>query len=43
MGIPIWNCECDVCKSKDKKDKRYRSSVLIKINDKNIIIDFGQE
>ena len=36
MGVPIWNCECDVCKSTDKKDKRYRSSLLVKINDKNI-------
>lgn len=43
MGVPIWNCECEVCKSKDKKDKRYRSSILININDKNIIIDFGQD
>ncbi len=43
MGVPIWNCECDVCKSTDKKDKRYRSSLLVKINDKNIIIDFGQD
>lgn len=43
MGVPIWNCECDVCKSTDKKDKRYRSSILVKINDKNIIIDFGQD
>lgn len=43
MGVPIWNCECSVCKSLDKKDKRYRSSVLITINNKNIIIDFGQD
>lgn len=43
MGVPIWNCNCDVCTSTDKKDKRYRSSLLVKINDKNIIIDFGQD
>lgn len=43
MGVPIWNCNCSVCKSTDKKDKRYRSSLLVKINDKNIIIDFGQD
>ena len=43
MGVPIWNCNCDVCKSTDKKDKRYRSSLLVQINDKNIIIDFGQD
>lgn len=43
MGVPVWNCDCDVCKSNDSKDKRYRSSLLVKINDKNIIIDFGQD
>lgn len=43
MGVPVWNCECIVCKSTDKKDKRYRSSLLVRINDKNIIIDFGQD
>ncbi len=43
LGVPVWNCECVVCKSTDMKDKRYRSSLLVKINDKNIIIDFGQD
>lgn len=43
MGVPIWNCNCKVCKSNNIKDKRYRSSVLININDKNIIIDFGPD
>lgn len=43
MGVPIWNCNCSVCKSTDKRDKRYRSSMLVMINDKNIIIDFGQD
>lgn len=43
LGVPIWNCECAVCKSTDTKDKRYRSSILVKINNKNIIIDFGQD
>ena len=43
MGVPIWNCKCNVCISKNPKDKRFRSSVLVKIDNKNIIIDFGQD
>ena len=43
MGVPIWNCDCKVCKSDDPKDKRFRSSLLVQIEDKNIIIDFGQD
>ncbi|MCT4611748.1 MAG: MBL fold metallo-hydrolase [Clostridia bacterium] len=43
MGVPVWNCDCHVCKSEDRRDRRYRSSVLIKIDEVNIIIDFGQD
>lgn len=43
LGVPVWNCECKTCLSKDVKDKRYRSSLLIEIEDRNIIIDFGQD
>ena len=41
MGVPIWNCECDICKSTDKRDKRYRSSLLVKINNKNYVKKYG--
>lgn len=43
QGTPILGCDCDVCKSTDQKDKRLRSSVLIKIGDKNILIDCGPD
>ncbi len=29
-AIPLPNCNCPQCKSKDKKDKRFRSSLFIK-------------
>lgn len=36
-------CECDVCRSDDEKDKRLRSSLLLKINGQNIVIDAGPD
>lgn len=38
-GVPMIGCKCRSCKSKDKKDKRTRSSVIITENNKNYIID----
>lgn len=38
-GVPMIACGCPVCTSPDKKDKRFRSSVLIAAGDANIVID----
>lgn len=39
-GTPILGCSCKVCHSKNSKDKRYRTSFLIKTSEgKNILID----
>ncbi len=43
QGVPVIACECAVCKSKDPKDKRLRSSVMLSINDKNLVIDSGPD
>lgn len=43
QGIPLIGCECHVCQSKDKKDKRLRSSVLLEINGRNYTIDAGPD
>lgn len=38
-GVPMIGCKCQVCSSKDKRDKRLRASILIENNDKNYIVD----
>ena len=43
QGVPVISCSCDVCNSKEKLDKRFRSSVLINLAKKNILIDSGPD
>lgn len=42
-GVPVLGCNCEVCRSTDPRDKRLRSSVLIRHEHKNVIIDTGPE
>jgi len=39
MGVPEIACDCDVCRSDNPKNKRLRASILVKIDNKNILID----
>lgn len=43
QGIPVIACNCQVCQSGDKHDKRLRSSVMLEIRGKKIIIDAGPD
>lgn len=43
IGVPIISCDCEVCQSKNPKDKRLRTSALISYRDKNIAIDCGPD
>lgn len=38
-GIPEIGCQCRVCTSEDPRDKRLRSSVLVRTMGQNILID----
>jgi phosphoribosyl 1,2-cyclic phosphate phosphodiesterase len=43
QGVPVIGCRCEVCLSKDKKDKRLRTSALISSENTNICIDCGPD
>jgi phosphoribosyl 1,2-cyclic phosphate phosphodiesterase len=43
QGIPVIACDCVACKSSDPKDDRLRTSLMISIGDKNIVIDTGPD
>lgn len=42
-GIPVIGCNCKICKSKSKFNKRLRPSILIKHKNKNILVDVGPD
>lgn len=43
QGVPVITCACDVCCSDDSRDKRLRSSILIRTENQNIVIDAGPD
>lgn len=43
QGVPVIACQCAVCQSTDKRDKRLRSSILIDYNDRSIVVDTGPD
>jgi phosphoribosyl 1,2-cyclic phosphate phosphodiesterase len=38
-GVPMIACDCEVCTSKDEKDKRLRPSIMVQSQTTTIIID----
>jgi len=43
QGIPVIACDCEVCVSKNPKDKRLRSSVLVDVDGQTLVIDTGPD
>ena len=43
QGVPVIACDCEVCLSHNLKDKRLRSSVMIHVDDLNLVIDTGPD
>lgn len=42
-GVPVVGCNCPVCTSDDIRDKRFRTSVLIRVNGTTLVIDCGPD
>ncbi|MCF0196441.1 MAG: MBL fold metallo-hydrolase [Bacteroidaceae bacterium] len=42
-GVPFIGCHCAVCESKDSRDKRLRTSLLVEDGDTNILLDCGPD
>lgn len=43
QGVPVIACDCEVCKSSDKRDNRLRSSIMLTIDELNYVIDTGPD
>ncbi|HTD94262.1 MAG TPA: MBL fold metallo-hydrolase [Chitinophagaceae bacterium] len=42
-GVPMIACECEVCTSTDKKDKRLRASILVESAHTTLVVDTGPD
>lgn len=43
QGVPVIACTCEVCRSKDFRDKRLRTSILVESANTRIVIDSGPD
>jgi phosphoribosyl 1,2-cyclic phosphate phosphodiesterase len=42
-GVPMIGCDCEVCTSSNKKDKRLRSSILVQSANTTLVVDTGPD
>ena len=43
QGVPVIGCDCAVCHSADRRDRRYRTSGLLHLDGHNVLIDATPE
>jgi phosphoribosyl 1,2-cyclic phosphate phosphodiesterase len=43
QGVPVIGCTCEVCQSLDFRDKRFRTSIHIEINNQSFVVDTGPD
>lgn len=42
-GVPVLGCDCEVCRSNDPRDKRFRTSALLETESTRLLIDCGPD
>lgn len=42
-GLPVIGCDCRTCTSRDPRNTRFRASVLLQWNGRNVVVDTGPE
>lgn len=43
VGVPVIGCDCSICRSEDPRNKRSRSSVLVRAGDVAVLVDSGPD
>lgn len=43
VGVPVIGCDCKVCRSTDPKNKRTRSSVILRAGGLSVLVDSGPD
>lgn len=43
IGVPVIGCDCRVCKSADKRDKRFRTSIYLEYKGVSLVVDTGPD
>lgn len=43
VGVPMPGCSCYGCTSEDERDKRFRSSAVLRYNNKTVMIDMSTD
>lgn len=43
VGVPVIGCECAVCRSADPRNRRTRSSVVVRSGEATILVDTGPD
>ena len=43
QGVPVIGCSCEVCTSIDTRDQRLRCSILIEVDEQQILVDVGPD
>ena len=43
QGVPVIGCQCEVCRSEDRRDRRLRTSAMVEVGGQRFIIDAGPD